>query len=89
LRKKRFRRKLLVFANIKELAVFVKEPMARKVISCMFEKFQKPRFCTKIGIYLSGFNGKLANSNKAYSTDLGSVMKSLKDLLCTRKFQLH
>ncbi len=40
LRKKRFR-ELLVVANIKELEVFVKEPLVRKeVISCMFENFQ-------------------------------------------------
>jgi hypothetical protein len=39
LRKKRFR-ELLVFANIKELAVFVEEPMVRKVISCMFQNFE-------------------------------------------------
>jgi hypothetical protein len=37
--KKRFR-ELLVLANSKELAVFVKEPMVEKVISCMFEIFE-------------------------------------------------
>jgi len=31
----------LVFGKIKELTVFVKEPMVRKVISCMFEIFEK------------------------------------------------
>jgi len=45
-RKKRFR-ELLVFANIHELAVFVKEPMDRKVISCMFENFETQGSVTK------------------------------------------
>jgi hypothetical protein len=55
--KKRFQ-ELLVLANIKELAVFVKEPMVRKVISCMFENFENQGSVPKSVIYLSSVHGK-------------------------------
>ncbi len=57
-KKKRFREPL-VFANVEELTVFVKERMVRKeVISCMFENFENQGSVPKSVFILSSLHGK-------------------------------